>query len=478
MRLMDGGRCFPLRRLFSFLVLLVLAGCGGDSGTALSSDDVNLIFVVSPDLAYHDAGDVDSSTANLTSQGLQRALRMASYLKEEVLGGENVKEVFALAPMTHLQTADNYPDMAGIGYIQQFALLNRITLNGIAADSYPISTSYGPHSVPPGVVEPSTFEGLARGLAFNDAGGDNLALATRVIDANVGGFYVFSAPWETVSALLADIKNVKSYDFDPPRAFMGANFVFAVSIGRSGDARLLTFDSRLDPPAVYPVLSVPRAACSRQTPFSITRTGGVDGAVIPSNINTNGRVHLIRHAEAHPGSSSWDDGNYVGTGQWRALALPEALRGKIRPDQVYSIDPAQAFDVGGFELFSYIRPALTVLPYVIANNLPYRLVASFYLGSADDLNAAEAAKDFFFMGGSFSNQTLLVGWEHEHFPPLITALVQSYGGAAALPSLSWPDDDYDTIWTVSLDEAGNVTVDNALCEGIDTSGLPGSPPEF
>ena len=51
---------------------------------------------------------------------------------------------------------------------------------------------------------------------------------------------------------------------------------------------------------------------------------------------------MIRHAEAHP-VSGWDDGNFVGAGQWRALALPNALRGKISPTQVYSIDPAQVY---------------------------------------------------------------------------------------------------------------------------------------
>ena len=465
--------------LLVFLVLTLLAGCGGGSDApGLDGANVNLVFVVSPDLAYHDAGDVDPQTANLTNQGLQRSLRMASYLKDEVLRGSNVKSIFALEPMTHLQTAGQIPDMTGIGYIQQFALLNEKTLLDITASSYPIRTSYGPHSVPPGVAAPSTFEGSAQGLAFSDAGGDNLALAAGIIETNVNGFYVFAAPWETIRALLTHIKRAKGYDWDVPQDFVSANYVYAISIAPTGEASFFTFDSGLFPPKEYPVLSVPRAACTQQTPFTIARTGGVDNSVVPWNINTNETVHLIRHAEAHPGSRFWDDGNYIGTGQWRALMLPEVLRGRIHPDQVYSIDPAQAFDVGSIELFSYIRPSLTVLPYVVANNLPYHLVASFPLGSGNDPNAAQATKNFFFTGGEYSNQTVLVAWEHDHFPPLISALVQSYGGSVPAPALSWPSTDYDTIWTVKLDGRGNLTVDNTLCEGIDTSTLPGSPPEF
>ena len=74
--------------------------------------------------------------------------------------------------------------------------------------------------------------------------------------------------------------------------------------------------------------------------FHIAVTGGSGGAVIPSNINTNETLYMVRHAEAHP-TSFWDDGNYIGTGQWRALYLPNALQGKISPNQVYSIDLAQ-----------------------------------------------------------------------------------------------------------------------------------------
>ena len=91
-------------------------------------------------------------------------------------------------------------------------------------------------------------------------------------------------------------------------------------------------------------------------------------------------MHLIRHAEAHP-TSNFEDGNYVGAGQWRALALPAflpgALRGQANLTMVYSIDPAQSFPVYNV---SYVRPSLTVLPYAIANNLPLHLASSFLIG--------------------------------------------------------------------------------------------------
>jgi len=468
------------------MLIFSLSGCGGGSSptpASLDADNINLIFVVSPDLAYDPLGDINSTTANLSNQGLQRSLLMATYLKQQLLGTKNVTGISVLEPMTHPQTVNNYPDMAAIGFIQQFALLNQITIQGTTANSYPLYAAYGGQGdVPSGVVEPNPYIPGAQGLVFNDASGNNVALVTRIINAKVPGFYVFSAPWETTSALLANIKTTNGYNLNLPTTYRGPNFVYVISIAPSGNAKLITFDSKLSPPATYPVLPLPaaNASCTQQTYFSYTRTGGVNGVVIPPGTNTNQTVYLIRHAEAHP-ASSFEDGNFVGAGQWRALSLPKILpsapRGQISPTQVYSIDPAQSFTYDSLNV-SYVRPSLTVLPYTIANNLPYYLVAKFNIGNANDPAVAKAASGFFFTGGNLSSQTILLAWEHEHFPPLITYLLQSYGGSIPVPALSWPQGDYDTIWTVTLDAKGNLTVNNALCEGIDSAKLPVTAPQF
>ena len=46
------------------------------------------------------------------------------------------------------------------------------------------------------------------------------------------------------------------------------------------------------------------------------------------------------------------------------------------------------------------------------------------------------------------------------------------------PVGGWPSEDYDTIWTVTLDAKGNLTLDNDLCEGIDSASLPATAPLF
>ncbi len=493
--------------VFVILALSLFAGCGGSAApdppappapVPLSAANVNLIFVVSEDVAYHALGDINPKTSNLTNQGLQRSLRMATFLQQDVLGNKNVSAIYVVEPTTHPQTANKYPDMVGLETIEQFAMLNQIALSyesiaPLPASSYPVNVSYSSAPLPEGVAEPfltcpTIGSGLTlscQGLDFRDLENANEALVGDIVTANQPGFYVFSAPWETVSTLLARINQLEGYNLTVPASYAGPNYIYAISVTPSGVASLVTYNSNVNPPRTYPSLpagGIVSAAClpaTTNTTFHIQVTGGVDGAVVPAGINVNETVYLVRHAEAHP-TNWWEDGNYIGAGQWRALDLPNALRGKIHPNLVYSIDPAQ--DLPGStsivgDSYSYVRTNTTVLPYAIANNLPYNVAASFEMMAQNPPQLATQASDFFFTGGTFSNQALLVGWEHDHIPPTVNALLASYHGNVP-PAPNWPGDDFDTVWTVKLDSNGNLSIDNATCEGISSAALPKTPPQF
>ncbi|MBS1229313.1 MAG: hypothetical protein H6R17_2590 [Proteobacteria bacterium] len=474
--------------------LTLLAGCGGGSGSGsntpapLSADNLNLIFVVSPDLAYHAEGDLYKDTANLTNQGVQRSLMLASYLQQQVLGTNKVSRIYALQPMSHLQTTNATPDMSALLYIEQFAMLNQITLssgqNSASNYGYPINVSYKLGSLPDGVAtpDPKTPCSTCQGLVFNDSKGDNAALVDAIVKTKAPGFHVFSAPWETISALLSSINTRQGYQLALPARYTGPNAVHAISITPSGAASLITYDSALSPPASYPALPPPplgNTACTVLTPspFAITATGA------PAGTNTNQTLYLVRHAEAHP-TNWWESGNYVAAGQWRALALGstlgDTLRGKIAPSQVWSIDPAQvipgASSSWGNSSWSYVRPSLTVAPYAMANNLPYNLVADFELFAVD---SPSKTRDFFFKTAKFSGTTMLLAWEHDHIPWIVDALLAGYASKSQSLAPAWPGADYDSIWTVTLDAVGNATVTNAKCEGIDLgSPLPSTAPVF
>lgn len=493
------------------LGLMLLPGCGVSPSNPpsaepatpvpLSSANVNLIFVTSEDLTYQASGDVNPATANLTNQGLQRSLSMATFLQQKVLGSQNATAMYAVEPITHPQTANHYPDMVGLETIQQFAMLNQTTLSvpiasPVTANSFPVNMSYSSAPLPDNVHEPlmncpaigSSGAYSCQGLDYRDLDGDNEALVGALIQSNMAGFYVFAAPWETISSLMANINQLKGYNLTVPTSYVSPNFIYAISISASGSASLLTYDSHITPAATYPTLpsgGIVPAPCLPTTTippttFHVIVTGGIGGAVVPAGVNTNETIYFVRHAEAHP-TYWWEDGNYVGAGQWRALDLPNALQGKITPNLVYSIDPAQA--IPGAEsasmdntFYSYVRTNATVLPYAIANNLPYNLAASFEMFAQNPPALATDAANFFFFGGQFTNQSVLVGWEHDHIAPTVNALLAAYHGGQTVQD--WPGDDYDTVWTVKLDAQGNVSVDNLTCEGISSPALPATPPRF
>jgi len=283
---------------------------------------------------------------------------------------------------------------------------------------------------------------------------------------------------------MAKINKLEGYKLALPESYAGPNYIYAISIAPSGSAALVTYNSNINPPHTYPTLpagGIVSAACLPATTNSTFHIQVTGGAVAPAGINTNETLYFIRHAEAHP-TKWWEDGNYIGAGQWRALDLPNAWRGKIHPNLVYSIDPAQdlpgSTSVAG-DSYSYVRTNTTVLPYAIANNLPYNVAASFEMLAQTPpwQQLPTQASNFFFSGGTFSNQALLVGWEHDHIPSTVNALLASYNPNIP-PAPDWPDNDYDTVSTVKLDANGNLSIDNATCEGISSPLLPKTPPQF
>ena len=455
-----------------------------------SAKNLNLIFVVSEDLTYNLPGDIDSTTANMTNTGLERALMMDTFLYQYVMQSQNVTGIYALEPVTHLQTAAKLPDMAGLETVQQFAVLNQITLssdtsNGdpYAGQNFPVNASYSAASLPSSAYRPAPFCPTCQGLDFDDSGGDNEALIDAIVKAPVAGSYVFSAPWETTNALLAKINALEGYHLKLASSYGGPNVMYVISITPSGVASLIVYNSNAIPPTTYPALpaaGLVSAACTVNSPSSLQVTGGVNGAIVPAGINTNETLYFVRHAEAHP-YNDWSDNNYVGAGQWRALDLPNALRGKVNPDQVWSGDPSQYGEgtvaANGDFNWSGLAPAMTVLPYAIANKLPYHLQTTVNWTAT---NPGPETSAFFFNGGQFTNHKVLFGYAYVQIGQTVNALLASYFPGSSNPPTApvWSPYDYDSLWVITLDANGNLTADFSQCEGISSGSLPPLPPSF
>ena len=493
----------------SLLLSLALAGCGGGSSNApppgtSGSASSRLVFVVSSDLE-HNEGEINPDTANLSGQGLQHALLMAGFLRQVVLAGKDVDGIYALEPATHPQTAKGYPDLVPLEIAEQFALLNRCTVNldfttegapvrPYVAQSFPVNVSYTAASLPAGAAPPPFYppqEGQNfQGLDFLDNGGGNEKLAQSLLSGKPGATYVLVLPFETLQTLLVGLKSLTGWNYEVPTTWQGPDVVYTLTPQAPGQALLAACDARLNPGPTYPVLTQPyRRSTNLQVP-TVIQTSSLPGSSVPAGMNTNQTVYFLRHAEAHP-EQTFEDGNLVLQGDWRALYLPQALEGRVqRPDEVYAWDPAQPTPgspptslSAALGMYSYIRPSQTIAPYAIANGLPLCVPTSFAAGGFTkeaDAKAVQDTIDFFFTGGRFSNKTLLVDWEHDHIVSIGKAFLNRYladpSKAPAVPS--WESYDYDTVWSFTLDGSGNLTFSNLICEGIDSASLPTTPPTF
>jgi hypothetical protein len=482
--------------LFVFLGLVVIfVGCSGSNNDIIPS--TNLVFVITQDLTYN-AGDVNPETANLSNQGLQRALMLGKYIKTNILNSANPNGIYALQPCTHLQTVNNYPNMVPLIVMEQFALLNQYPLpqstpaQDVVAASFPIKVSYTEDSLPPVAAAQPYYIPECQGIDFADNKGGNVALVSGIIEKKQSGYYVFAMPFDTFQSLVSNLKELKSYNYKVPDVWEGPNIVYVLTIPiTSSTATLRSHDTQLKPKKTYPTPSVAyQPEGNLEEAFTIQPSTMI-GSSVPDYINRNQTIYFIRHGEAHP-TDSFDNGNLVMQGNWRALYLPGALEGKIEtPDIVYAPDPSQAFigmpadSQSEYSFYSYIRPSMTVAPYAIAKGLPLLVASGFQVGSFDpdaDAEAVEAAIKFFFTEGRFTDKTLLVGWEHVHIQKIAQSLVNKYfddpSDAPTVPAWPGSSPDYDTVWTFSLDSDGNLTVSNLIYQGIKSSTLPSTAPVF
>ena len=202
-------------------------------------------------------------------------------------------------------------------------------------------------------------------------------------------------------------------------------------------------------------------------------------ATAPSGLNfyVSQTVHLIRHVEAHP-TNSFENGNYVCQGQWRALGANSRLKNLMPrlPGYVFSSNPHNLIGCG--DACSYIRPALTAAPFAIQNGLPLTL-ATFKWDDPEDLARALFDRDSPYFPHAASDANILVAWEHGNLQSAVKKVFkdvyQNPQAADLLPR--WSFSDYDTVWILSTDEKGTLTFTNS-CEHIPTASLPSTCPAF
>lgn len=142
-------------------------------------------------------------------------------------------------------------------------------------------------------------------------------------------------------------------------------------------------------------------------------------------------IYLLRHAEDAPDPKSI---HLSEQGHHRALGLIElfAPGGRfLTPQFLVAADKSKHSN----RCFETLRP--------LADDLDLVIDRSF----ADDKYKALAQR--IKSGKKGQGAVLLICWHHESLPNLAKAL-----GAKVLPSKSWPDGDFDSVWVLHFDATG------------------------
>ena len=166
--------------------------------------------------------------------------------------------------------------------------------------------------------------------------------------------------------------------------------------------------------------------------------GAGTGMAAVSNVET---LVFIRHGEK---PANVDNGQLTCQGQNRALALPGVLIPRYGvPNFVFAVAPSQKQDDNGVDYW-YLRALGTVEPTAVAAGTTVNL--KYGKSDIDDVES-ELSK------AKYQNATVLLAWEHSKLVTLATNIVKHNGGiAASVPA--WPDDDYDSIYVVTLVRSG------------------------
>ncbi|HEY8023126.1 MAG TPA: hypothetical protein VIF60_01080 [Burkholderiaceae bacterium] len=296
-------------------------------------------------------------------------------------------------------------------------------------------------------------------------------ILNQIVANQPGGIYIIAMPAAVINSTLQALDGSSN---PPPSLAPGNSHQYAVWSLEQGKSGVAVYDDGLRPEKSYPALHIADGAQCPQNPVTIHVKTPKDGKFM---LNAGQTIHFIRHVEAHP-TGSFENGNFVCQGEWRAIGATEILRKKIGglPDTVYTTNPNDI--IGCNTQCSYVRPALTIAPFAIEHGKRLEL-AQFQWNDAPTLAAALFTQNSPYSSKEFDHSSVLVAWEHDHIVKAVSYLLETIYGdkekAKLLPA--WSYTDYDSIWTIKTDQHGDLTFTNS-CEGIASETLPSTCPAF
>ncbi len=415
--------------LLAWLVLPLAVFAGPPATPPLSLNAWNLVFVPS--------FEANPKTNNLSIQGLNHALRFGQLLNTLTAGKEReVQGLYAYAL--------NPNDMTPLESIAPYAVLqNRAVSTGVVT-SGPVTT-YGAASY----------------------------FLSDLLNNQPRGIYLIAMPPALIPSTVAALTGAP-----PPSPWVAPVPPNQYTVLTTAGGKLVAnvYDDGIPPHTTYPNLPAnptsTYARPQRAVGFTVPKPKNS-----PFQFNTQQTVYFVRHVEAHP-NGSFENGNYVCQGQWRAIGatglLDKALGGKV--DTILTTNLNGLIGCNG--RCTYIRPALTIAPYAIQRGQALKL-AGFQWNDAPALAASLFTRNTPYSDPAYDNARTLVAWEHAHIVKAVDYLISTLYGAskqaAALPD--WSYTDYDTVWKLQTNEQGDLTFSNT-CEGLESESMPSTCPAF
>jgi hypothetical protein len=166
---------------------------------------------------------------------------------------------------------------------------------------------------------------------------------------------------------------------------------------------------------------------------------------------------FVRHGEK---PAVIDNGQLTCQGVNRSIALAPVLLSKFgAPDFLFAAGPEEDQDDNGNNYY-YLRALATIEP--TAGMAGQTIDLKFDKDDIDDLEKE-------LMKSAYANSVVFTAWEHTEMDELVANIVHDNGGDSSVVP-AWPDDDYDSIFVVTLTRTGSQT---AVTFGHDYEGLNG-----
>lgn len=410
----------------------------------------------------------NGSTNNLSVQGLNHSLKLATYMLN-LYPAQDVEAVYPSFDINDKDQGTN--DLSSVQAITYYSMYQTLS---------------SPQELQVNKLNPDPDKSCAKTTSCY--------FIKSIMTANSGKTFVFSMPNANIDAAMKQLQplyNNFSYTKIDSSSKVGCNVILTVN--QNGVVTTETKSDGITPSATNPI-TLPIA--SNLTNInglilntSVTPSNGKSKAIIhgslsltyspknTSNLNKNETIYLVRHVEKtgrNGNTSGGDAGSYRCMGEYRALGIPATIRaiiqensGVTQPDYLYAPNPNSG---------SYSRATTSISPYAVYYDINERVTPEAIHHDGGLLYPFLINSDHggYKNPGSFNDKVVLISWESVNVGKFVESLLTDFtdstsGGREGIQksgSLGGGFGDFDKVVRIHIDNNYNLTI-ATFNEGFD-----------